>query len=203
MTFQELQDTTKFIQKVPACGKKNSVFLLIFVILRFVSVCFFGQDGYLVRYVQQIRWWFQMFLTFTLNLGGDDPIWPNWYFSTGGNQPASSNAWTSVEGKKSFNLRGPCQTCKKIREQKTKTFGAQIFEVEFFSSWWAWAAVQVSRCFFLGGHNTAINTERFQEWDVLWFFGWVFCPILGLFLLERCLNVLENVEVLWSFSEGP
>jgi len=75
----------KAYPKAPTCGKKISVFLFGFLLSVSFRV-FFCQNGYLVRYVQQIRWWFQMFLTFTPNLGEmiqfDQLIFFNWGEST-------------------------------------------------------------------------------------------------------------------------
>lgn len=142
----------KAYPKAPTCGKKISVFLFGFLLSVSFRV-FFCQNGYLVRYVQQIRWWFQMFLTFTPNLGEmiqfDQLIFFNWGESTS-KQQRLDFGW----GKKNIQFEGTSpQTCKKIREQKKKTtFGAQIFRSwVFFRSWWAEQRFKSPGFFFLGG----------------------------------------------------
>ena len=141
----------KAYPKAPTCGKKNSVFLFGFLLSVSFRV-FFCQNGYLVRYVQQIRWWFQMFLTFTPNLGEmiqfDQLIFFNWGESTS-KQQRLDFGW----GKKIIQFEGTSpQTCKKIREQKKNNVWSPNFQkLSFFSQLVGWAAVQVSRFFFLGG----------------------------------------------------
>lgn len=129
----------KAYPKAPTCGKKNSVFLFGFLLSVSFRV-FFCQNGYLVRYVQQIRWWFQMFLTFTPNLGEmiqfDQLIFFNWGESTS-KQQRLDFGW----GKKNHSIWRdlPPNLQKNPGTKKKKTtFGAQIFRSwVFFRSWWA------------------------------------------------------------------
>lgn len=142
----------KAYPKAPTCGKKNSVFLFGFLLSVSFRV-FFCQNGYLVRYVQQIRWWFQMFLTFTPNLGEmiqfDQLIFFNWGESTS-KQQRLDFGW----GKKNHSIwrdLPPNLQKNPGTKKKKQRLEPKFSEVEFFFAAGGLSSGSSLQVFFLGG----------------------------------------------------